>query len=79
MYVNPSLSLSLITGLLTRDVDGITPPPVYHYCAKEEGQPITLCRFNPIRKSYTKLFPLSALGPNVERLRNGVYINGTPK
>jgi hypothetical protein len=37
-----------------------------------------LCQFNPVENTYTKLFPLSAFGPNVERLRNGVYVKGTP-
>jgi hypothetical protein len=37
-----------------------------------------LCQFNPVKNTYTKLFPLSAFGPNVERLRNGVYVRGTP-
>ncbi len=37
-----------------------------------------LCQFNPVDNTYTKLFPLLVFGPNVERLRNGVYVKGTP-
>jgi hypothetical protein len=46
----------------------------FYYCAKEEGQSTMLCRFNPVEDTHTKLFPLSALGQDVQRLNNGTYI-----
>jgi len=48
-----------------------------YYCAKEEGQSTMLCRFNPVEDTHTKLFPLSALGQDVQRLNNGTYIKGS--